>query len=343
MPRAWVWLQLLAGWLPVWVLYAVLISTMHDVPVLRGALLAIQAVLPAALLGLVVHRLTRRFPWPRPFRFRFLAFHVVAAAVYAATWMGSAMAAQSIHAGRLSLFAGPGVVPFLTLGVWLYVMTAGVSYAVEATERAARAEAIAARSQLASLRAQLHPHFLFNALHAVVQLIPREPARAADAAEQVAALLRRTVEEDRDLVPLAEEWAFVARYLDVERIRFGDRLSVRMEMDDAARDVLVPSFALQTLVENAVRHGAAPRVERTVVTVSAEATADALALSVRDTGDGASPEQVAGTNGGTGLARLRERLAVLYGGAARLEAGTAPGGGFAAALRIPRAAAEDAA
>lgn len=217
--------------------------------------------------------------------------------------------------------------------MWLYVIVAGVTYAAQAAERAARIEAIAARSQLAALRAQLNPHFLFNALHTVVQLIPSEPRRAAHAAEQIAALLRTTIEADRDIVPLGEEWAFVERYLDIERIRFGDRLQVEADLSDAARGALLPSFAVQTLVENAVRHGAAPQVEPTTIAVQGRTTGGMLTVTVRDTGAGATAAAIAA--GGTGLARLRERLAALYGGRARLEWTTEPGRGFTATLVLP--------
>ena len=215
-----------------------------------------------------------------------------------------------------------------------------VSYAVQATERAARAEAAAARSRLAALRSQLNPHFLFNALHTVVHLIPREPRRAAQAAERIADLLRTAIGEDRDLVPLAEERAFVERYLEIERLRFGERLRVQLEIPAEAEAVPVPSFALLTLVENAVRHGAGPRVEPTEITVTAVVAPRELRMAVHDTGAGAAPEELAGGDG-TGLGRLRDRLLVLYGGRARLDLGAGAGGGFTASLMIPRGTAEE--
>ena len=269
MPRAWVWVQVLAGWLPVWALYAALVVAAHGTGVGEAALLAARAVAPAALLGFVVHRFTRRVPWPRRFHVGFVLVHLGAAAVYSLSWFVLASVVETVSHGGNGLGLRAPIVPFLVLGVWLYAIVAGISYAIEGTARAARAETAAARTQLAALRAQLHPHFLFNALHTVVQLIPTQPGLAADAAEQVAALLRTTVEEDRDVVSLADEWAFVSRYLDVERLRFGDRLRVHAEIDDDVRDVPVPSFALQTLVENAVRHGAAPQVAPTEITVTA--------------------------------------------------------------------------
>jgi two-component system, LytTR family, sensor kinase len=214
---------------------------------------------------------------------------------------------------------------------------AGVSSQMEASARAARAEAAAARARLAALRAQLHPHFLFNALHTVVQLIPTNPARAAGAAELVASLLRTTLEDDRDEVTLDDEWRFVSRYLELEHIRFGDRLRVRAEVDPELLDERVPSFALQTLVENAVHHGAAPRVAPTEIVVTAAGTSGELTLSVWNTGDRLPHARVSVEGGaGTGLARLRERLACRYGGAARLTCGAADGGGFEAVLVVPR-------
>jgi LytS/YehU family sensor histidine kinase len=135
-------------------------------------------------------------------------------------------------------------------------------------------------------------------------------------------------------VPLADELAFVERYLAIERIRFDARLDVRLDVSDEAKATLVPSFALQTLVENAVRHGAAPRVEPTMVEITGRTAADTLTVTVHDTGGGASPEQIAQSRG-TGLARLRDRLAVLYRGRARLDVSTSSGGGFTASLSVP--------
>jgi Histidine kinase len=337
-PRALVWLQLVIGWLPVFVLYTGLIVSQHQpVTVGRAAVLALRSLIPAALLGVLVYRFAQRMPWPRPFRLRFALVHLVAAIAYSVTWILCSSLVESVIHLRLMIVIGPGIVPFLVVGVWLYVMVAGISYAIEGTERAARADAERVRMQLGALRSQLNPHFLFNALHTVVQLIPIDPRRAADAAEQVAALLRTTLQDGRDLVSLRDEWAFVSRYLELERIRFGDRLRVRTEIDPALLESRVPSFALQTLVENAVRHGAAPRVEPTDITITARATEHALTLAVRDTGAGLqSRAPGVGASSGTGLARLRDRLAALYGDASSLALEAAPDGGCAATLVLPR-------
>ena len=335
MTRRWIWLQLLIGWSPVWALFVTLLLTAHPgIGPLHAALIGLRMIVAAALLGVLVQRLTRRLPWPHPMRPSFVAVHLGTAFLFAAAWVFLNSALESLHRGAFVLVVGIGVGPFLVLGVWLYVMVVGVTYAAQATERAARTEAIAARSQLAALRAQLHPHFLFNALHTVVQLIPREPRRAAQAAEQIAGLLRTTIEEERDLVSLEEEWAFVDRYLDLERIRFGDRLQVGVDLSAEARAARLPAFALQALVDNAVRHGAAPRVEPTQIAVVGRASDGVLTLTVHDTGPGATPEAIA-TSGGTGIGRLRERLMALYGGRARLGVESVPDGGFTATLVVP--------
>lgn len=284
----------------------------------------------------LIYRFVHRFPWPRPFRLRFAALHVLAAPLASAIWLAMAtllgvLLTQASSDTQANRFAAE----FFFVGILMYPIVAGVSYAVESSARAARAEGIAARTQLAALRAQLHPHFLFNALHAVVQLIPIDPQRAAGAAELVADLLRATLEEQRDEVTLRDEWSFVSRYLAVETIRFGERLSIRSDLPENLLGECVPSFALQTLVENAVHHGAAPRVAATEIAVTAAGTASELTLSVRNTGDGEYVET--GTAGaGTGLARLRERLMVLYGSAGNLVCQPTSDGGFEAVLTLPR-------
>jgi LytS/YehU family sensor histidine kinase len=318
-----------------WALFTAMIVTMHGGPLTGAALLGLRMMIAAALIVVVAQRLIDRVPWPHPFRVSFAAVHIVGAVAYAAAWILLNSLIDSVMHGGPVIVLGPGIVPFLIMGVWLYVMVAGVSYATLATQRAARAESSAARAQLAALRSQLNPHFLFNALHTVVQLIPREPRRAAQAAEQLGGLLRETIEEDRDLVTVGDERAFVERYLDVERLRFGDRLRVRVEIPREADNALVPPFALLTLVENAVRHGAEPNIEPTEVVVSGSMTNGLLSLTVIDDGAGATLDQMAKTKG-TGLRRLHERLIAFFGSAARLEVVPNSGRGVTATLVIPR-------
>lgn len=304
------------------------------------------AFISRPLLGLAIaylaYRFIRRMPWPRPFRFRFLLIHLVAATASGVAWLLFTSGAVAMITTR-PFYPTVRDIPdeFLAIGVLVYVVIAGVTYLDEATARAARAEAAMAQTQLAALRAQLQPHFMFNALHTVVQLISVDPARAVEAAELVASLLRTALDEERDAVSLGEEWAFVSRYLELEAIRFGDRLRISSDIDPRFLDVRVPTFALQTLVENAVRHGAAPRVAPTDIVITATGTGSELALSVRNTGDIASAQDASGASVGTGLRRLQERLEVLHGSTARLTYGPLPTGGFEAALVLPMESADE--
>lgn len=335
MSRAWVWVQLAIAWLPVWVLFAAIIVIVHGTTFAAAAIGSARMVVPGALLGVIVYKLLAPRPWPHPFRLRFVGLHVAGALGYSVAWYALICVIDSLVTGRLRLMVGPGLSVFMLTGIWVYLIVAGVTYANMAAQRTAQMEAYAARMQLDALRSQLHPHFLFNALHAVVQLIPSDPRAAVRAAEELGAALRALLGERRDLISLAEEWAFVERYLAIERIRFGDRLNVSMHVLEQAGAYLVPSFALQTLVENAVNHGAAPRIDPTRVTISASLSDAGLLIKVADDGVGADINAI-GQGAGTGLRRLRERLRWLYGDRARLDLISGPGGGFAAELRVPR-------
>jgi LytS/YehU family sensor histidine kinase len=325
-----VWVQVLIGWLPIWALFTALIIMMHGGTVSGAVLASLRMMLAAALLGLAVNRLTEWLPWPRTIRPSFMLIHLGAAVTFGVAWFVLNSVIESIVIGHIAIVLPVGFGPFVVMGVWLYVMVAGVAYSQQATERASQAEALAARAQLSALRAQLNPHFLFNALHTVVQLIPREPTLAAKAAEELAGLLRGTIDADRDEVPLSEELAFVEKYLSIERIRFAERLRIHEDVADDARGATVPSFSVQGLVENAVRHGATPKVEPTDITITGRVAGKSLIVTVTDNGSGGAVSA-----NGTGLKRLRERLTALYDGNATLTTGHLSGGGYTAMMTIP--------
>ena len=296
---------------------------------------ALSAGSAGAIVAFLVYRFVSRIPWPRRFSLSFLLINVAAAVATTLVWIGLSIAFESLFTGSL-LNTRTGTMFWrerLSMGIYLYAVIAAITYPGQAAARAARAESLAARTQLAALRAQIQPHFLFNALHSVVQLIPLDQNRAVEAAELIADLLRAAVDETRDEVTLDEEWRFVSRYLELERIRFGDRLVIRSDFARGTLDDCVPAFALQTLVENAVRHGAARRVAATEIAITATASASGLTVTVRNTDDGTP---AAATSAGTGLARLRERLRVLYGDGASLTAGATGDGRYEATLVVPR-------
>jgi signal transduction histidine kinase len=199
--------------------------------------------------------------------------------------------------------------------------------------RTATLEAHVQEARLLALRMELHPHFLFNALNAIAGLVRRgEGSKAIAMLSRLAALLRLTLERElAHEVPLDRELELLDLYLDIERTRFSDRLDVRMDVEPAARDALVPAFVLQPLVENAVRHGIARGAEPGRITIGAWVKGASLAIEIADTGPGIA------SNGaeGVGLRNTRERLSRLYGPAAALRLDRGVEGGTVATLTLP--------
>jgi hypothetical protein len=178
------------------------------------------------------------------------------------------------------------------------------------------------RSELKALRAQINPHFLFNALNTIASLIPRHPDRAEKTIEQLAEVFRYTLRRsDREWVTLEEELEAVRAYLDVEQERFGDRLVVRLACTEAARGARIPAMVVQTLVENAVKHGAGAIRTQAVVEIEADISASGISIMVRDNGPGfpaAAMRSLPPGDGGYGLRNIRERLQGHFGAAAGL-------------------------
>jgi LytS/YehU family sensor histidine kinase len=219
---------------------------------------------------------------------------------------------------------------------WVAVLTLSYAwrYRQEALE-ASRLQAELAEAQLHALKSQLHPHFLFNALNALVTLTTSDPPAAKRVVILLSDLLRRALADGGvQQVPLVREIDFARSYLEIERVRFPNRLSVEMSVDPRAEQALVPHLVLQPLVENAVRHGIGPKAGPGTVRIEAGLDGDALRLSVLD--DGVGPSDAARSRGaGVGLSNVRARLARLYGDRASFDCGARAGGGFQASVRLP--------
>lgn len=179
--------------------------------------------------------------------------------------------------------------------------------------RLERMERSLAEARLNALRMQLDPHFLFNALNTISSHVERNPKLTRRMIEHLGDLLRMSLEcKDRQLVPLSEEMAFLEHYLEIQRIRFGSHLQVRLEIDGAVRFASVPSLLLQPLVENAIRHGISRRGGGGTVTVFARANGARLRIGVLDDGVGLPDGWTLETCSGLGLSVTRERIAGLY-------------------------------
>ena len=196
---------------------------------------------------------------------------------------------------------------------------------------ASQLEARLATAQLEVLRMQLQPHFLFNTLHAISALMYRDVESADRMMSRLSDFLRLALDSSGvQEVPLKREMEYLDKYLEVEQVRFGERLDVHRSIDPAALDLLVPNLVLQPLVENAVRHGIAPRIEGGRIEVRAKVVGRMLGIEVKDDGPGAATVRE-----GVGVSNTRARLEHLYGSAAHLELSNVGGGGFRARLELP--------
>jgi hypothetical protein len=210
--------------------------------------------------------------------------------------------------------------------------------AAHAESRAARLQLNLAEARIHALRMELNPHFLFNTLNAVAGLVrKREHDAAVDMLARLGDLLRTTLDRQMPAeVPLSDELSYLARFVDIELVRFGDRLRVTWDIDPDVRAALVPPLILQPLVENALRHGIGRRPGPAQLRVSARRSGLHVELAVRDTGDGLVPSDGRVPREGIGLSNTRARLAELYGPeAASLDVADVPGGGVRARVMLP--------
>ncbi len=281
-----------------------------------------------ALLSPAIVAMGQRFPLRRPIRVTHLIAHASASILVSAL---VAMADASVNAlvrpSRLGLLASArswflSGLPATTLA---YFAIIGVSYALSSSARlrererhAAELETQLREAQLSALRMQLQPHFLFNSLNAIMALVrDQETDRAVRALSLLSDVLRVTVNSGTaHETTLSQELEFLTRYLEIERVRFGDRLRVTLDVPDSLHQALVPTFVLQPFVENSLKHGVLRDRTGNEITVRARVLADALMLTVTDDGRGLPSNET--SLAGVGISNARDRLERMYGGAARL-------------------------
>jgi signal transduction histidine kinase len=302
------------------------------------------------LLAPLVFHLARRFPVERPDVSRHLILHVlfgIAAAIavglcyYVMERITGQLWDATITQGALALMYAT---KNLVIGVLVYgglvSLSHGFEYYRRYRERELRATQLTAqlsKAELEVLKMQLQPHFLFNTLHAISALIRPDPDGADRIITRLGDLLRMSLQSNgMQEVPLRAELEFVEKYADIQRTRFRDRLSIRVEADPAALDAMVPSLILQPLVENSIRHGVELREQAAVIAVKAERRGERLLLTVTDNGPGFPEYVLTPVPGrGLGLANTRARLAALYGDDGRLIVATVPEGGALVLLDLP--------
>jgi two-component system LytT family sensor kinase len=195
-------------------------------------------------------------------------------------------------------------------------------------------------AELRALRAQINPHFLFNALTTIGYLIQTAPPRALETLMRLTALMRGVLRSEGEFTTLGRELELIEAYLDIEHARFEQRLRVRIDIPPVLRELRVPPLVLQPVVENAVKHGIGRRVLGGELTVTAHLEADGdrriLTIVVHDSGVGASEAELrAGRVGGVGLNNVERRLACQYGDLGSLTIKSVPGGGTTVWMRMP--------
>ena len=345
--------RLWIGFAIYWLVLALLFGTSHYVgsrvlapvaplPLRVVAILGISDSAGAALIAVGALALASAFPldpgiWRR---------NLVVAALMAP--LGALLHGWMTHTVRAALGVGTPV-PFgrvapVVLASTLVVITgflaAGYAFhfsirSREAALNASRLEGELARAELSVLKMQLHPHFLFNSFNAIAALMHRDVDAADRMLTGLGEMLRHTLRTSRTQeVRLREELDFIRLYLDIQQVRFGDRLTVRWHADDGAGDAFVPHLILQPVVENALLHGIARTVGPGSLELSARREGDLLRMEVRDTGPGL-PEDWEPRAGAFGLENTRARLAQMYGDAGRLEMRNADGGGALVVLTLP--------
>jgi sensor histidine kinase YesM len=252
-------------------------------------------------------------------------------------------------------FVGLSYLPMTLLGGWsaLYYAINFFLTVEQQADRLERLEAQATAAQLAMLRYQLNPHFLFNTLNSISTLVLLKQTEPANAMlTRLSGFLRHTlIAEPGSQVSLAQEIETLQLYLDIERMRFEERLRTHFEIDDAALEAQLPAMLLQPLVENAIKYAVGPQEEGARISLTARVIGDRLRLTVEDTGPGAEeplrletldPAELRASNEagrpvstGVGLANIRNRLMQAYGDSQLFETRSEPGGGFTVLIEIP--------
>ena len=284
--------------------------------------------------------LARRYPldslrWVRP-----AVTHLIAALVLSVvhlsieavifTWTNSWFGLQLQLSKQIYGF----LLNYLMLDLVTYALIVGAWTAYDYYRRSTQLALGLAEARMQALRSELNPHFFFNSLNAVSGLVRRGDNDAAvRMLARMGELLSATLDHQRGPeIPLREELSLLDRYLDIERVRFGERLTIDVAHDASADGALVPTFMLQPLVENAIRHGISRRSGRSRIEVSAHRENGSLLLAVRDTGEGLSQTE---PREGIGLSNTRARLGELYGNSASLVLENAPGGGACVRVTLP--------
>ena len=307
-----------SAYLGVWVALALMLAALLHVP---GSLtwretgmLVGPLCLFFAFVCLAPLYMCRQFPLVSAGIGELLLYHLGAAVLATALWIALArvLASMFLAAGQLD----PVVPHLIAVGLLLYSLSVALHYMGLAVEASRQAAIEAREAELRALKAQINPHFLFNCLNSITALTTSDPGRAREMCIRLADFLRNTLGlGERESVAWHEELDLAQAYLDVEQVRYGSRLHVDVEVDEACADCLVPPLILQPLIENAVKHGIATLIEGGTIQLRSHVRDGLLEVSVEN---GFDPESPAPRRSGLGLRNVRTRLERRFGPTARL-------------------------
>jgi two-component system, LytTR family, sensor kinase len=307
----------------------------------------------AALVPFVI-AIARRFPLETLRKPNAIIAHLIASVVYAFVnllltgWISDFLLYEVALSFTANLWRLLGT--YFTIVIVQYWGVVGVYYAfmynrryrekeraaAELAIKASQLEASLSRANLEALRMQLNPHFLFNTLNTVsVLALKGEKQRVSRMVSRLSDLLRLSLENDRQTLSLKEELEFLERYLEIEQVRFRDRLSVAIDVDPAAYEAEVPSLVLQPIVENAVKYGFSQTIGPGEILIECHVIEGMLEINVSDTGPGLPESRVQSGSTGVGLANTQARLEQLYGDSFMLQLTNRPEGGAQVHVRFP--------
>ena len=285
-----------------------------------------------------------RFPLERPQLLRNLPIHILLSGLVALAHIWLLQTVNTLLLTWSRSYQSPVPVTALLVGlgatnIMVYWGIVAVSQAINYFRKYQEREFRLAQAQLHSLRMQLHPHFLFNTLNAIAELVYSDPKAADRCILSVSELLRFSLESHRTQeVTLKEEIDFLGRYLEIQKTLMSDRLRVRLNVEPETLDASVPNMLLQPLVENAIKHGISPRPEGGNIEVYARRLDGKLYVEITDDGLGMNEQQ---NGNGVGLINTRERLKHLYGGAHKFNLSSFPGRGVTIRISLPFKEAEN--
>ncbi len=338
-------MKVLLAWTPLFILWTLFTLSYTDGNIAEAAASGLINSAIAAALGLLVWRWTGWFTWPENLSLRFVLAQIVAGAIYALIWICISIGAGSLinDVNVLQQFAETSVSWRFLTSFWIYGCTAAICYALriqktkmELEVRSNELELLVSQSALQSLRAQLNPHFMFNALHAISGLIAKDATRAEQAVCDIGDMMRYVLRESEALVTLADEMAFTDKYCATMNLRLDSPPEIDWRIQTEAEMAELPRLTVQPLVENIYRHAHLERSTISRIEIRADVRDGMLLLSVNDTGAGTTKPVSMIIDGNGGLSNLRKRLRLIYGDLASLHVWSPRRHGFRVDLSIPK-------